>query len=127
MSARHPWDAEFTKLAKEAAEKRQRPVQLEPMQAPFAGDRYEDQAGVQWRRRKGELDPKRFLRLLNDASVIVVHQYLWDPIREVDPGDRQRFWTNALAKMAASRSSDFMGSEYVNDAHQHLLFISESC
>ena len=128
MGSPHAPDPKFAALVKKATAQQARPEAFEPISAPFAGGIYVDPQGRSWRlRAKGALDPKRLQRLLHDPTVTVLHQYLWDPIREITPAEREGFWATAEAKMAASTFSTFDGAEYVDQDHHHLLFISESC
>jgi hypothetical protein len=130
MGNRQTPDPEFAALVERAKLESQRgPTDcFEPIAAPFAGGIYVDPDGRSWRlRAKGALDPKRMQRLLHDPAVTVVHQYLWDPIREIKPAEREAFWAAAVRAMAESSHSHFNGVEYVDQDHHHLLYIFEDC
>jgi hypothetical protein len=130
MGSRHAPDPEFVALVDRAKSKsQQRPTdRVEPIAAPFAGGTYLDPDGRLWLlRAKGALEPRRMQRLLHDPAVTVVHQYLWDPIREIKPAEREAFWAAAVLAMATTRFSTFVGAEYVDQEHHHLLYISETC
>jgi hypothetical protein len=129
MPARRDPDPIFAALVESA---KGRPVQgepSEPVEFPFGDREYVGADGCHWRRRgPGPVgDGKRFLRLLRDPKVTVLHMYLWDPVIEIAPKDREAFWAGAVRKMEESRFADFVGTEYVDAQRRHLLIVSESC
>ena len=93
--------------------------------APVA--EFTDAAGVVWRRRgRGHVDEKRLRKLLLDPAVRVLHDYLGD-VTEVPSGEREAFWTSAQESMSADPYADALGSEFKNDALEHLLVVHENC
>jgi hypothetical protein len=88
---------------------------------------FTDADGVVWRRRgQACVDEKRLRRLLRDPSVRVLHDYLGE-VTEVLPDDRAAFWQRAQDLMDRSPMSDFVGSEFKDDARAHLLVVHEYC
>ncbi len=88
---------------------------------------FTDTAGVLWRRRgRDNVDEKRLRKLLLDPAVRVLHDYLGD-VTEVPAHERQAFWATAQESMAKDPHSDFVGSEFKNDAFEHLLVVHEHC
>jgi hypothetical protein len=86
-----------------------------------------DANGVLWRRRgTAHVDDKRLRKLLRDPAVRVLHDYIGD-VTEVPSGEREAFWASAQDSMAKYSHSDFVGSEFQNDAFEHLLVIHEYC
>lgn len=88
---------------------------------------FTDADGVLWRRRGTAcVDEKRLRKLLRDPAVRVLHDYIGD-VTEVPFGERGAFWASAQDSMAKHSHSDFVGSEFKNDAFEHLLVIHECC
>ena len=88
---------------------------------------FTDAKGIVWRRRgTAYVDDKRLRKLLRDPAVRVLHDYIGD-VTEVPPGEREAFWTSAQDSMAKNPHCDFVGSEFKNDAFEHLLVIHEYC
>ena len=86
-----------------------------------------DAVGVVWQRGgQAFVDEKRLRRLLRDPSVRVLHDYLGEVI-EVRPDDRAAFWQHAQGLVDRSPMSDFVGSEFKDDARAHLLVVHEYC
>ena len=56
----------------------------------------------------------------------VLHDYLGN-VSEVLPDDRTAFWQRAQDLMDRSPMSDFVASEFKDDAHAHLLVVHEHC
>lgn len=84
-----------------------------------------DEHGVEWRRRGDGLGERQLLRLLLDASVVVVHEY--EQTIQVSPEDRQRFWDTAVERMEESEYSEFRGAEFRNAHNERLLVVTEYC
>ena len=88
---------------------------------------FTDATGVLWRRRgRDYVDEKRLRKLLLDPAVRVLHDYLGD-VTEVLSGEREAFWSSAQDSMSKDPHSDFVGSEFKNDAFEHLLVVHEHC
>jgi hypothetical protein len=88
---------------------------------------FTDANGVLWRRRgTAYVDEKRLRKLLRDPAVRVLHDYIGD-VTEVPSSERGAFWASTQDSMDKYPHSDFVGSEFKNDAYEHLLVIHEYC
>ncbi|GAA3169689.1 hypothetical protein GCM10010531_23450 [Blastococcus jejuensis] len=88
---------------------------------------FTDADGTIWRRRGvTHVDEKRLRKLMRDPAVRVLHDYLGHAT-EVPSGEREAFLASAQDLMAKYPNSDFVGSEFKNDASEHLLVIHEYC
>lgn len=88
---------------------------------------FTDANGVLWRRRgTAYVDDKRLRKLLRDPAVRVLHDYIGD-VTELPSSERGAFWASAQDSLAESCHSDFVGSEFKNDAFERLLVIHEYC
>jgi hypothetical protein len=92
---------------------------------------WQDDQGVQWRRRgDGLLKKRRARALIMNSEVIVIHEYE-DDVRVVAPWQRNEFWESVSVSLterdADESGSRFAAVEFVDEAHHKLVMICEVC
>lgn len=95
-----------------------------------------DSEGVSWRRRGQagrDLGRRKIEKLLGDPGVVVVVDD-YDSVNKVPVAARGALWEEAkpyyletIDRDATSDNRIFVFEEYVNNRHQHLLYIWQSC
>lgn len=103
------------------------------MDEPLTGQsHWQDGAGVEWRRRHGQISIARIRRHMPDSLVEVVHQY-GDEIEAVAPPARPDLlalvepYLTDRADRSTGDHTEFHVAEFKSPDHRSLLVFSEFC